>query len=133
MPYRGTDGPKKQQKRGTPMDAYFKDIYIGKLIQQKVEERHLTYSEFARMIHCSRTSLYSIFNSKSIDTERLLHISKVLDYDFINEVYLKHTQDTNTLESPHIILPIRNRDIDISELPPELLRLIKEKIGEMNV
>ncbi|MBO5084651.1 MAG: helix-turn-helix transcriptional regulator [Bacteroidaceae bacterium] len=115
------------------MDAYFKDIYIGKLIQQKVEERHLTYSEFARMIHCSRTSLYSIFNSKSIDTERLLHISKVLGYDFINEVYLKHTQDTNTLESPHIILPIRNRDIDISELPPELLRLIKEKIGEMNV
>lgn len=113
------------------MDANFKDIYIGKLIQQKVEEHHLTYSEFARMIHCSRTTLYSIFNSKSIDTERLLHISRVLGYDFIGEVYLKNTSTEDMHSSPHIVLPIRNKEIDLSGLPPELLRLIKEKIDGM--
>ena len=112
------------------MDANLKDIYIGKLIQQKVEERHLTYSEFARMIHCSRTTLYSLFNSKSIDTERLLHISRILGYDFISEVYLKHSQETNTHTAPHIVLPIRHGEIDISELPPELIRLLKEKVME---
>ncbi len=112
------------------MDANFKDIYIGKLIQQKVEERHLTYSEFARMIHCARTSLYSIFNSKSIDTERLLQISKVLDYDFISEVYLKNKQVESTCSVPHIVLPIRDRGIDISELPPELIKLLREKLLE---
>ena len=80
------------------------------------------------MIHCSRTTLYSIFNSKSIDTERLLHISKVLDYDFISEVYLKSARDLNMYSEPHIVLPIRNRDIDISELPPELIKRIKEKV-----
>lgn len=117
----------------TSMDANYKNIYIGKLIQQKVEERHLTYSEFARLIHCSRTSLYSIFNSKSIDTERLLHISKVLNYDFIGEVYLKHTEETSTLHVPHIILPIKNKDIDFSELPSELIRLIKNKVERINL
>ncbi len=111
------------------MDTNFKDIYIGKLIQQKIEERHITYSEFARMIHCSRTSLYSIFNSKSIDTERLLHISKVLDYDFISEIYLKNTQSSNQSEAPYIVLPIRDGNVDISNLPPEVVKLIKDKIA----
>lgn len=110
------------------MDANFKDIYIGKLIQQKIDEQHLTYSEFARMIHCSRTTLYSIFNSKSIDTERLMYISKVLDYDFIREIYLKHSQETDTHPAPHIVLPIRNGKIDISDLPPELIKLLKDAL-----
>ena len=112
------------------MDANFKDIYIGKLIQQKVEGRHITYSEFARIIHCSRTTLYSLFNSKSIDTERLLHISKVLDYDFINEVYLKQAKANDIHSAPHIVLPIKRGEIDLSELPPELIRLLREKVME---
>ncbi|ANU56384.1 hypothetical protein ADH74_19255 [Bacteroides caecimuris] len=40
------------------VESKFKDIYIGKLIQQKVDERGISYAEFARQIHCARTSLY---------------------------------------------------------------------------
>lgn len=115
------------------METNFKNIYIGKLIEEKVKERHLTFAEFARMIHCARTSLYHIFNSKNIDVERLLLISKVLDYDFISEVYLKDTYDTNIQNpsGPHIVLPLKNKDIDLSELPPEILKLIKEKVNSI--
>ena len=115
------------------METNFKNIYIGKLIEEKVKERHLTYAEFARMIHCARTSLYHIFDSKNIDVERLLLISKVLDYDFIGEVYLKNTgnADTQALSGPHIVLPLKNKDIDLSELPPELIRIIRDKVNSM--
>lgn len=114
------------------METNFKHIYIGKLIEEKVKERHLTYAEFARMIHCARTSLYHIFNSKNIDVERLLLISKVLDYDFINEVYLKDSSKSESSQTvPHIVLPMRNKDIDLSELPIEILRLIKEKVNDI--
>lgn len=115
------------------METNYKDIYIGKLIEQKVKERHLTCAEFARMIHVARTSLYHIFDSKTIDVERLLLISKVLDYDFIGEVYMKKTYGTDLPGYPgaHIVLPLRNKDIDLSELPPEILSLLREKINGM--
>ena len=116
-----------------PTETNYKNIYIGKLIEEKVKERHLTYAEFARMIHCARTSLYHIFDSKNIDVERLLLISKVLDYDFIGEVYLKNTRepDAQGCTGPHIVLPLKDRDIDLSDLPPELIRLIREKVNRM--
>ncbi len=114
------------------METNFKNIYIGKLIEEKVKERHLTYAEFARMIHCARTSLYHIFNSKNIDVERLLLISKVLDYDFISEVYMKDAHSTDpTCASAHIVLPLKNKDVDLSELPQEIIQLIKKKVDSM--
>lgn len=64
-----------------------KNIFIGALIRQKVEESGMTYAEFAHRINTSRTNVYRIFESKSIDVERLIVISSVLDYDFIHKVY----------------------------------------------
>ncbi len=111
------------------MEPKFKEIYIGKLIQQKVNERCMSYAEFARQIHCARTSLYHIFNSKNIDVERLLLISDVLKYDFIEEVYLKSIRYVNEGKNlPQIILPIENQVIDFSHLPEELIELIKRQL-----
>lgn len=109
------------------MESKFKDIYIGKLIQQKVDERRISYAEFARQIHCARTSLYHIFNSKNIDVERLLLISEVLQYDFIGEVYLNQKEHPAP-ETPYIILPFKNQEIDFSHLPQELVEIIKQKL-----
>ncbi len=111
------------------METNFKDIYIGKIIQQKVDERGISYAEFARKIHCARTSLYHIFNSKNIDVERLLLISEILDYDFIGEVYL-HRQKTNTqADKPFLAIPFTADGIDTSHIPPELLKLLKSKLA----
>lgn len=78
-----------------------RNIYIGRLIQEKVEERNMSYAEFARQIHCGRPNVYRIFNSKSIDVERLLLISEVLDYDFIHEVYFPEYMTSHL--PPHLL------------------------------
>lgn len=115
------------EKRIHKVVTKFKDIYIGKLIQQKVDERGLSYAEFARKINCARTSLYHIFNSKNIDVERLLLISEVLQYDFIGEVYLNR-HSWKDLRLPYIILPINTDGIDVSSLPQEVIELLKQKL-----
>jgi predicted transcriptional regulator len=64
-----------------------KNIHIGKAIKQKVKERGLRVVDFANAIHCNRTNVYDIFSRKSIDVEQLILISKVLEHDFISEIY----------------------------------------------
>ena len=59
-----------------------KEIHIGSLIKEKMEERGLSVS------HYERTNIYKIFKRSSIDVDLLLRISEVLAYDFLREVYL---------------------------------------------
>lgn len=106
----------------------YKDIYIGKIIQRKVDEKHISYAEFARQIHCARTSLYHIFNAKTIDVERLLLISEILEYDFIGKVYGKETDHQEAADPPCVVLPIREKRFDFSNLPDELINLLKEQL-----
>ena len=65
------------------------NIHIGDIIKQKVFENSITVKEFADRINCERTSVYYTFKQKSIDIEKLIKISEVLEYDFIHEVYKK--------------------------------------------
>ena len=58
-----------------------KEIHIGSLIKEKMEERGLS-------LHYERTNIYKIFKRSSIDVDLLLRISEVLAYDFLREVYL---------------------------------------------
>lgn len=113
-------------EKSAKVEHKFKDIYIGKIIKRKVDERGLCYAEFARKINCARTSLYHIFNSKNIDVERLLLISEILEYDFIEEVY-KKSKKTN-FQFPCIVLPLTSEGIDISNLPQEFIELLKQKL-----
>jgi transcriptional regulator with XRE-family HTH domain len=69
-------------------------VQIGAVIKQKVEEKGLTISEFADAICCSRTNVYNLFKSRSIDTEKLAKISSVLEYDFFSE-YKQNANRTN--------------------------------------
>ncbi len=44
--------------------------------------RKMTVVNFAKQLGCHRTHVYRIFESSSIDTTTLLHISVILEYDF---------------------------------------------------
>ena len=117
------------------MQNRFKNIYIGHIIQAKVDERGISYAEFARSIHCARTSLYHLFESKSIDIERLLLICEVLEYDFISEVYGHHMDASvlnpaNCADYPYLHLPIKENRIDLSHLPPHILTWLKEQLAD---
>ncbi len=59
-----------------------KMLEIGTLIRQKLKERKRTIVWLAENLSCSRTNVYKIFDKRSIDTDYLLRISDILDYDF---------------------------------------------------
>jgi len=70
-----------------------KDTHLGKLIKEKFEEKqqvdkYFSKSTFARQIHVHRTTVYQLFEQRSLDIELLVRISKALDYNFVEE-YLK--------------------------------------------
>ena len=68
----------KRNKKGT---------HIGAAIERKIRERGMTYAEFARRLNVDRTTVYNIVRGNSIDTERLMRISKILEHDFIKLFY----------------------------------------------
>ncbi len=69
-------------------------MHIGQEIKKKLQERHLTVVSFAAEIPCTRANVYKIFKQKSIDTDQLLRISKILNFDFF-ELYKSELTDIN--------------------------------------
>lgn len=59
-------------------------IHVGKLIRLKMEEQHLTVVWLASHLSCSRTNVYKMFERYSVDTEVLMKLSIVLDFDFFS-------------------------------------------------
>ena len=65
-----------------------KNIHIGQLIDARIKECGMTYAQFARLLCVERTTIYNLIRSKSIDTERLMRIGRILNFDFLRNVYL---------------------------------------------
>lgn len=61
-------------------------MHVGKLIKQKMEEQGRTVVWLSRQLSCCRTNVYKIYEKESIDTNLLMRISKVLDYDFFGHI-----------------------------------------------
>lgn len=61
-------------------------MHIGHKIEQVVREKRLSISELASQICCTRNNVYKIFGRKSIDTELLERIARILDYDFFKDL-----------------------------------------------
>lgn len=57
-------------------------IHIGEKIKEIFEARGMKISEFANRINTVRQNVYKIFKKNDINTELLLKISRVLEYDF---------------------------------------------------
>ena len=61
----------------------YKHVIIGEAIKEKVAEKGLTSSGFAKLIGKQKQNMESsVYSKASIDTELLIRISEVLDYDF---------------------------------------------------
>ena len=57
-------------------------IHVGRLIEIELHRQGLSVTWFAEQLCCARTNVYKIFGKSSIDTELLLRISDILQYDF---------------------------------------------------
>lgn len=55
---------------------------IGLIIKSKLKEKKQSVVWFAGQLGCSRTNIYKIFRKKSIDTDELMKISRILNFDF---------------------------------------------------
>jgi len=74
---------------------YYDEIHIGQKIQFVFNQSGLSVSQFARLVGVQRTRIYTIFESKTIDTELLCKVSDALHYDFLTEVYLKKREEND--------------------------------------
>lgn len=64
-----------------------KDIHAGKTVRKHVVASGMSVSEFGRRLNCHRQNVYDIFKRRVIDVELLQRISKVLEHDFVSELY----------------------------------------------
>jgi hypothetical protein len=102
-----------------------RDIHIGKIIEKKFAEKSMTKTDFANKINRSRTDINDIFKRESIDAKLLIEISKVLEYDFIQNVYYKEPPLPEIPDIPAIYIAVKiNEDmIKNLELPKEIICL----------
>ncbi len=67
----------------------FKDIYIGKIIEQCVLEKRIKSSRICKFFKLTEEEIKEMYQHKSLDTEILLKWSKLLEYDFFR-MYSQH-------------------------------------------
>jgi predicted transcriptional regulator len=89
-------------------------INIGKLIKAKLRERKMSVVEFGNALNCCRNNVYKIFDSDDIEINRLIKISKILDYDFL----LLYTQQ------------IHDKKRFIVEIIGDNIKIVKEESSE---
>jgi len=100
-------------------------IHIGSIIKKKLDENSMSILEFAKKINRDRTTVYDIFERKSIDIELLIKISNALDYDFIHEVYFP--ENTNkTSKKILVAIEVEEDEVEKLDLFKEFVRFVKK-------
>ena len=64
-------------------------IHIGHIIREELRAQGRTVTWFAQRLNIDRRVCYRIFDSYSIDTQLLFHISELLCKDFFSEYSVK--------------------------------------------
>lgn len=96
-------------------------IHIGKIIRKHLEEAGMTKSEFARRLETSPQNIYGIFKRRSVDTELLKSISRILYYDFF-QYYSSGSLIVHDEKAPYG----KDRVLTALDLQRELEKLRKE-------
>ena len=63
-------------------------IHVGKMVKEEFD-RHPkahTVSWLAEQLFCRRNNIYDIFNRKSVDTDLLIRLSRILEHDFFKDI-----------------------------------------------
>ena len=68
--------------------------HIGQIIVKELHRQERSVTWFARRLYCDRTNVNNIFRRQSLDTELLLRISIILEYNFFqiySDIYNNRT------------------------------------------
>ena len=94
-----------------------KDVHIGKLIKLKLSESNLSIADFAEAIHKTRTTVYDIFNRKSIDIDLLVTI-----FDFISYAYSNRSETSSPGTSNSYLIVKVVKECELEKEEPILFR-----------
>ena len=107
-----------------------KNIHIGSLIKMRIEERNMNVLRICKFLKCTEEELISILSKKSLDSEIILKLSTLLEYDFFRLysqyliLYSPQTISTNNPEKK-TALPQYRKNI----YTKEMVDFILEQIG----
>lgn len=108
-----------------------KDIHIGSLVYERVNEQDIDMSRICRFLHSTEKEILEMYSMKSLDVDVLLKWSKLLEYDFFR-LYSNHlilyapvgSQNKNIVKSK---LPQFRKSLYTKEIIDYMLELLKNK------
>jgi transcriptional regulator with XRE-family HTH domain len=120
-----------------------KDKHLGTYIKNRVKEKGITVSEFARRIHCTRRNIYQIYKKNSLDTDLIKRISLALEIDLLSTfnkssfLKLKNDVQPETIEkyyekSINRLNSIENKLISDKKLSNETVFIVNNILTLMN-
>ncbi len=89
-------------------------VNIGEKIKEVLISKHIAVTEFAQKINTNRNNVYHIFKRKTIDTDLLVKISEILQFNFF--IYFTEGFENKTI----------NKTEDIAILKKHILTLENE-------
>lgn len=109
----------------------FKEIHIGSLLQKVSEEREISIARICRYMNLTEEEVYELFESKSLDSEKLLMFSKLLEYDFFR-LYTQHLilyapLRVSTSTKPSKTLPSFRKNIYTKEIINFILEQVRSE------
>lgn len=73
-------------------------INIGEKIKQRAKHLRIGPTELGKLINTSKQNIYGIYKRKSLDTDTLYKLSKVLELDFFE--YYRNEDLSSSLSDP---------------------------------
>jgi len=99
-------------------------ISIGERIREIFDKSDMNITQFAELLYCDRTNVYSIFRRKKMDVYSLSKISKILNHDLVEELCTQYGV-TKDIPSSKIFLTLEINSLDDKALN-KLLKTIKQ-------
>ena len=90
-------------------------VHAGEKVKEYFEASGLSVSEFARRLNCHRQNVYDIFKRQNIDLSLLQRISRVLEHDFVSELYGSPNSTKVTLKFA-ITVEMENGECKVTEV-----------------
>lgn len=83
--------------------VHINDVNIGLVIEQKINEKNISKSEFGRMIGIPQQNVNRILDKPNIDTDKLIKISEALNYNFFQEFVPTSNDSEETIYKRELI------------------------------
>lgn len=64
-----------------------KDVHVGKMIQDELTRQGRSVMWLSKQIYCEKSNIYKMFKRKSIDVLQLMHISEVMQHNFLKDCF----------------------------------------------